>query len=69
MNISPTPVPFSKVLDLFDLQDLDLSSAPQVKENMETNHASLWNKDGNFIYSIEETLVDLRHFLKGKIKK
>ena len=69
MNISPTPVPFSKVLDLFDLQDLDLSSAPQVKENMKTNHASLWNKDGNFIYSIEETLVDLRHFLKGKIKK
>ena len=67
MNISPAPVPFSKVLELFGLQDLDLSSAPQVKENMETKHAGLWNKDGNYIYSIEETLVDLKHFLKGNM--
>ena len=67
VNISPTPVPFSAVLDLFELGELNLQHAPLVKESMTTKHANLWGRDEEYIYSIEETMTDLKDYLKGKI--
>lgn len=67
MNISPAPVPFCDVLKLFKLEKLDLDNATLVKENMVTQYAHLWGQDGQYIYSIDKTMADLKDYLKGKI--
>ena len=67
MNISPTPVPFKKVFGLFEKKNLDLSDAKIVKENMKTKHAKYWNKKGDYIYSVDETILQLKNFI-GKQK-
>ena len=67
LNISPEPVLFSNIYDLFNIKDLDLSSAPIINENMKTQHANLWNKSGDYMYSIEQTIDELKKFLKEQI--
>ena len=68
VNISPVPVPFDNVLSLFDVEKTNLLNAPIVKENMKTKYAHLWGKDGDYMYSIKETMIDLKHFLRGKVQ-
>ena len=68
LNISPEPVLFSKIFNLFKIKNLDLTEAPVVNENMKTKYAYLWNKDGDYIYTSDQAIQDLKNFLKEQNK-
>lgn len=63
MNISPEPTPFCDVFDLFDIENVSRTEGTTVVENMKTEHAHFWGKDGDYIYSRAETMTDLKNFI------
>ena len=61
--ISNVPVKFSEVLSMFDSDYLCKDPNKIVQENMLSNHAKYWGKNGAYLYDRKETLSKLEKFI------
>ena len=61
VNIGTEPIVFKKILDLFSI---DSPNSHIVNENMKSKHSKHWGKNGDYLYSKEETLSQLKEYIK-----
>lgn len=61
LNIGTEPIVFKKILDLFSI---DSPNSHIVNENMKSKHSKHWGKNGDYLYSKEETLSQLKKYIK-----
>jgi hypothetical protein len=61
LNISIEPIVFQDILNLFEASSL--SSAKLVVEDMQSNHAKHWGKDGPYLYSKGEVMNDIEEYI------
>jgi len=65
VNFGTEPVEFRDIFELFSLSPMKGSDL-MVRENMITDHAHYWGKDGNYLYSREEIIDKLRAYIGKK---
>ena len=66
VNFGTEPIKFSKVLDLFSFDSLNIpNDRPIINENMKTMYANYWGKSGDYLYSKEDVLNKLNYFIKS----
>ena len=62
LNICTEPTPFAEIVELFGAPTPP-ADAPIIKENMVSRHAGIWDKEGNYLYTKHEALLELKNFL------
>ena len=65
LNIGTEPIIFSEILDLFSLDSNIFSSRNIVVENMKSQYSKHWDKKGDYLYSKQETLSQLKQFIQN----
>jgi nucleoside-diphosphate-sugar epimerase len=63
LNINSERVPFDKVLNLFELNLEQFRRNKVVQENMLSDHGEHWGQPGNYLYTQEEILQQLKEFI------
>ena len=66
LNICTEPTPFVEIVELFGAP-MPSKDAPLVKENMVSRHAGHWVKEGDYLYTKHEVLLELKKFLLRRI--
>ena len=65
LNIGTEPIVFSEILDLFSLDSNIFLSKNIVVEDMRSQHAKYWGKTGDYLYSKQEMIYQLKHFIQN----
>ena len=65
VNFGTEPLEFSKILDLFSFESLNISDdKPILNEDVQTIHAHNWGRNGKYLYSKEEIFNKLKKFVE-----
>lgn len=64
LNISPEPISFREVLQLFKSDYLCTDTQKIVHENMKTEHAIHWGRVDSYMYGRDEIIKKLQRFIK-----
>ena len=65
INIGTEPILFKDILDLFGYKISNEILSSKVSEDMQTEKAKHWNKKGNYLYSKEEVLFELKNYIEN----
>lgn len=67
LNICSEPIKFSRILSIFDIQQLKFQKI--IKENVKSRYSYFWKSNTDYLYSRDETFKELHSYILRNIKK